>query len=185
MTKINILFQSNFRWATQFCKQGGSGWKGAQLTICWPKALPVVTSNHHQLVIRSFAPTSPRISLPDTPANEIRPARRGASGEQTKWSPHKKEPRWPLAVPSALTRVAQNYHHFVIWCLCHQVRVILMYAGNQLASKIMLDKKLHNTQAFGGDWRWPWNGCDLKFKWSKNRGAGAAPGRGGGDQIQR
>ena len=145
MTKINILFQSSFRWATQFCKQGGSGWKGAQLTICWPKALPVVTSNHHQLVIRSFAPTRPRISLPDTPANEIRHARRGASGEQTKWSPHKKEPRWPLAVPSALTGVARNYHHFVIWCLCHQVRVILIYAGNQLASNIMLDKKLHNT----------------------------------------
>ena len=146
MTKINILFQSNFRWGTQFCKQGGSGWKGAQLTICWPKALPVVTSNHHQLVIRSFAPTRPRISLPDIPANEIRHARRGASGEQTKWSPHKKEPRWPLAVPPALT--------WVTWWVCHQVRVMLRWAGNQLASKIMLDTKVA-WLAMALEWVWP------------------------------
>ena len=159
MINIKILFQYNFRWATQFCKQGGSGWKGAQLTICWPKALPVVTSNHHQLVIGSFAPTRPRISLPDIPANERRHARRGASGEQTKWSPHKKEPRWPLAVPPALTWVAWNNHIFVTWCLCHQVGVMLRWAGNQLASKIMLDmlgpKGVWWRLAMALEWVWP------------------------------
>ena len=85
MTNIKMILQSNFRWGTQFCKQGGSGWKGAQLTICWPKALPVVTSNHHQLVIRSFAPTRPRISLPD-----ILPGQRDkTSGIRCKWRTNK------------------------------------------------------------------------------------------------
>ena len=40
------------------CKQGGWGGKGAQLTICWPQAVPVVTQDHHLLVIRSFGLTS-------------------------------------------------------------------------------------------------------------------------------